>query len=380
MRRSLFNADHDAFRGTVRQFLAQNVVPEYPEWEKSGRPSESFWKAAGQAGILGIGVPTEYGGNEGTTFTHSVVVTEEIQRLGLAIGGLRIHTDIAMPYLLDYATPEQKRHWLPRLVAGDAVIALAISEPGAGSDIKSMSTRAVRDGDHFVVNGSKTFISNGAAADLLVLACKTDPSAGRDGLSILLVDTTTPGFTRGRSLNKLGLKAQDLAELSFENMVVPAENLLGREGDGFAMLTANLAQERLSIAVNSQAAATAVLDATTASSNASQVRQSHKFALADCATEIQAGAALVDSAVLALGRRELSPSDAAMVKLYCTELQGRVTDRCMRVIGSDGFRAGEFAGRAYLDGRVSRIYGGSSEIMKVIIAQSLNWSQDQVRV
>ncbi|MFF2847632.1 acyl-CoA dehydrogenase family protein [Streptomyces sp. NPDC058001] len=379
MRRTVFTSEHEAFRVLVARFVTDEIVPEYDEWQRAGRPSRRFWRRAGELGILGIGVPAEYGGLAGSTFTHSVVVTEEIQKRFLALGGLRVQTDICMPYFLHYATEKQKRRWLPRIVRGEAVTALALSEPGAGSDLKAMSTRAVRVGDHYVVNGAKTFISNGAAADLAILAVKTDPDAGRRGISLLVVETNSPGFERGRSLDKLGLKAQDLAELSFTDVRVPAENLLGEENRGFECLTSNLAQERLSIAVNSQAAASAVLAHTVevlsgvgaGTGVGTGVGQHAKFELAACATDVQAGQALVDGALAELAAGELSGADAALVKLYCTEMQGRVVDRCLQVQGKPGYGRDAPIGRAYADGRVSRIYGGSSEIMKVIVAQAL---------
>jgi alkylation response protein AidB-like acyl-CoA dehydrogenase len=371
MRRTVFSAEHEAFRAVVRAFMTDEVVPRYEDWQRAGRPSREFWRRAGELGILGIGVPVEFGGLTESTFTHSAVVTEEAQKEFLALGGLRVQTDICMPYFLHYATAEQKRRWLPRLTSGDAVAALALSEPGAGSDLKTMATRAVRDGDHYVVNGAKTFISNGAAADLVILAVKTDPDAGRRGISLLVVEAPSPGFERGRNLDKLGLKAQDLAELSFSDLRVPVANLLGEQNRGFEYLTSNLAQERLSIAVNSQAAATAALAHTVAALAGSGVGQHAKFELAACATEVQAGQTLVDHALADLEAGELTGADAALTKLYCTELQGRVADRCVQLLGPAGFRRGTELGRAYLDGRVSRIYGGSSEIMKVIVSQSL---------
>lgn len=360
------------FRTTVRDFLTTRVVPEYPVWQRSGKPSREFWQGAAALGILGIGVPDRFGGLPGSDFRHSAVVTEEIQKLGLAIGGLRVHTDICMPYLMHYATEAQKGQWLPLLCSGRAVVALGLSEPGAGSDLKAMSTRAERRGDHFVVNGAKTFISNGAAADLVILAVKTDPAAGRRGISLLLVDTATPGFTRGRKLDKLGLHAQDLAEMSFTDMKVPVQNLLGDENEGFAYLTSNLAQERLSIAVNSQAAAGAALAWTVEELRGTDPGQDAKFVLAQCATEVAAGQALVDQALSRLVDDQLSGADAAAAKLYCTELQGRVLDRCVNLWNpATTLAADSRIGNAFLDGRVSRIYGGSSEIMKVIVAQGL---------
>jgi alkylation response protein AidB-like acyl-CoA dehydrogenase len=365
-------ANLEGFRAQVREFLTTRVAPEYSEWQRSGKPSREFWYGAAALGILGIAVPERFGGLPGSNFRHSVVVTEEIQRLGLAIGGLRVHTDICMPYLLHYASEAQKEHWLPLLTSGRAVVALGLSEPGAGSDLKAMSTRAERVGEHYVVNGAKTFISNGAAADLVILAVKTAPARGRRGISLLLVDTATPGYTRGRKLDKLGLHAQDLAEISFADMKIPVASLLGEEDEGFAYLTSNLAQERLSIAANSQAAAAAALSWTVEELRGTELGQEAKFQLAQCATEVAAGQALIDQALCRLADDRLSGTDAAMAKLYCTELQGRIVDRCVNLWNpATALGAGSRIGNAYLDGRVSRIYGGSSEIMKIIVAQSL---------
>lgn len=370
--RTVYTAAHEAFRQIVREFLVNEVVPEYPSWRDAGKPSAQFWKGIAQLGVLGIGVPEEFGGMPGSDFRHSAVVTEEIQRLGLAIGGLRVHTDICIPYLVHYATSEQKAQWLPRMCAGEVVVALGLSEPGAGSDLKAMSTRAVREGDEFVVNGAKTFISNGASADLVILAVKTDPAAGRRGLSLLLVDAATPGFDRGRKLHKLGLEAQDLSELSFTDMRVPVSALLGEENAGFTYLTANLAHERLSIAVNSQAAAAAALDWTVEAIKGTDPGQDTKFALAGCATELAAGQALIDQCMIRHIASDLDVADAALAKLFCTELQGRVVDQCLKAHpAGTAFREGSLIGHAYLDGRVSRIYAGSSEIMKVILSQRL---------
>jgi len=370
--RTVFTEGQETFRGTVRDFLDAEVVPDYPSWMEDGKPSSRFWKGVGALGVLGIGVPEEYGGLPGSDFRHSVIVTEEIQRLGLAIGGLRVHTDICVPYLVHHASPAQKERWLPGMVAGDIVVALGLSEPGAGSDLKAMSTRAVRKGDVYVVNGAKTFISNGASADLVILAVKTDPEAGRRGISLLLVDSSTPGFSRGRKLDKLGLQAQDLSELAFTDMEVPVENLLGEENHGFEYLTANLAHERLSIAVNSQAAAAAALAWTVEAVAGTDPGQDTKFTLAACATEVAAGQALIDQCITQHVAGQLDVADAALAKLFCTELQGRVVDRCLELHETGtAYRAGSKIGQAYLDGRVSRIYAGSSEIMKVIVAQRL---------
>jgi alkylation response protein AidB-like acyl-CoA dehydrogenase len=368
----VYSDEQNQFRSTVRKFLRTEVAPHYSGWLSDGKPPYEFWKGAARLGMLGIGVPAEYGGLAGSDFRHSAVVTEEIQALGMAIGGLRVQTDICTPYLLHNGSAQQRAQWLPKLTAGTAIVALGLSEPGAGSDLKAMATRAQRRSDHYVVNGAKTFISNGAAAHLVILAVKTDPAAGRRGISLLLVDTTTPGFVRGRKLDKLGLAAQDLAEMSFTDMAVPAENLLGEENAGFDYLTSNLAQERLSIAVNSQAAAQAALAWTVDNLAGSGAGQETKFVLAQCAAEVQAGQALIDRALTLLVSDQLSGGDAAVAKLYCTELQGRVVDACVKLWDpAKALRADSRIGNAYLDGRVSRIYGGSSEIMKVIVAQGL---------
>jgi alkylation response protein AidB-like acyl-CoA dehydrogenase len=362
----------------VRAFYADHVIPEYAEWERAGEPPRHFWTAAGKLGMLGIQVPEEFGGGGQNSFLFNVILTEESQHAGIALGGLRLHTDIAMPYFLRLANREQQHRWLPRLVGGDAVAALAMSEAGAGSDVKALITKAVRTGDNYIVNGSKTFISNGANADLIITAVKTDPAVGREGLSLLVIEGDSPGLLRGRKLEKLGLKAQDLAELTFDDVIVPADNLLGREGKGFAYLTENLAQERVSIAVNSQAAAVKALHDTIEYTKGRKAFgttvssfQNTKFELAACATEIEAGQSLLDRALLAHENGELTPIDAAMVKLFCTELQGRVVDRCLQLHGGYGYMLEFPIARAYADARVSRIYAGSSEVMKVIIAKSL---------
>jgi alkylation response protein AidB-like acyl-CoA dehydrogenase len=378
VRRTLFTEEHEAFRKVVRSFYEREAVPHYETWEEAGYPPRDFWTKAGELGLLGLQVPEQYGGGGQRSFLYNVLLTEEAQRAGLALGGLRVHTDICMPYFLELADSDQQARWLPRLASGEAIAALAMSEPGAGSDVKSLATRAVRDGDHYVVNGAKTFISNGLTADLVILAVKTDPEAGRAGLSLLVVEASTPGFERGRALHKIGLKSQDLAELSFTDMRVPAENLLGAEGEGFAHLTRNLAQERLSIAVNSQAAAAQALRTTVA-----YVKDRHafgttvasfqntKFELAACATDIEAGQTLLDRALQAHEDDELSGADAAKVKLFCTELQGRVVDRCLQLHGGYGYILEYPIAKAYADARVTRIYAGSSEIMKTIIAKDL---------
>jgi alkylation response protein AidB-like acyl-CoA dehydrogenase len=378
MRRRVFDETHAMFRGAFRSFLEKEVVPGYPAWQKQGYPDREPFRRAGELGFLGIQVPTEYGGGGETSFAYNAIMTEEIQRAGLAWGGLRLHTDIVMPYFLEFATPEQRQEWLPRLASGELVSAIAMSEPDAGSDLRSIATRAVEDGDDFVINGAKTFISNGSIADVVLTVVRTGDGSGRDNHSILIVPTDTPGFGRGRRLEKIGLKAQDLAELSYQDVRVPRTNLLGELGKAFTYLTSNLAQERLSIALNSQAAAEAALDETVryvterkAFGTPIASFQNTKFELAACATDIAAGRALADEALVALDAGELDGASAAKVKLFCAEMQGRVLDRCLQLFGGYGFMDEYPIARGFVDARVARIYGGSSEIMKVIIAKSL---------
>ncbi|MFC5745302.1 acyl-CoA dehydrogenase family protein [Actinomadura rugatobispora] len=377
MKRDLYDDEHEAFRSTVRRFYA-DLTLEQDEWRSAGVPPRSFWLDAGKLGLLGIQIPEEYGGGGIDSFLFNAILTEEAQRAGLALGGLRVHTDICMPYYLHLATDDQKARWLPRLASGEAVAALAMTEPGAGSDLRGITTGARRVGDGFVLNGAKTFISNGGNADLIIVAARTGDAGDRGRLSLLVVERGMKGFESGKQLHKIGLKGQDLAELVFDDVEVPVENLLGEEGQGFSYLTRNLAQERLSIGINSQAAAAAAVEATVEYVNTRGVFgttlsafQNTKFELAACATEVEAGQALVDRALVANETGDLDPADAAKVKLFTTELQGRVLDRCLQLFGGYGFMEEYPIARAYVDARAARLYAGSSEIMKVIIAKSM---------
>jgi acyl-CoA dehydrogenase len=370
--------EQEMFRQTVRTFFEREVAPSFEQWEKQGLPPREFWLRAGELGMLGMRVPEEYGGGGAESFAWNAIPAQEAQRVGVSIGGVRVHVDICLPYFLSYGTEGQRQRWLPELVSGRAIAAIAMSEPEAGSDLKSIRTNAVRDGGHYVLNGQKTFITNGVAADLVIVAAQTNRQAGRDGISLLVVENGMPGFERGRTLQKIGLKGQDLAELSFTDVRVPAANLLGEENMGFAYLMSNLAQERLSIAVNSQAAAVNALNNTVAYVGGRKAFgvpigsfQNTKFELASCAAEIEAGQALVDKSIAALDSGEFTGADAAKVKLFCTELQGKVVDRCLQLHGGYGYMLEYPIAKAYADARVSRIYGGSSEIMKTIIAKSL---------
>jgi acyl-CoA dehydrogenase len=378
MRRTVYGPEHEQWRSTVRDFLEREVVPVFSEFERAGSPSREFFRQAGALGLLGTQVPEEYGGGGQSSFKFSAVVTEEIQALGLALGGLRLQTDICMPYFLQYASAEQRRRWLPGLVSGDLIVAIAMSEPGTGSDLRSITTSGTRTEAGYVVRGAKTFISNGGLADLVITVVRTAPGKGAGAHSLVVVERDMPGFSVGRNLNKIGLKAQDVTELFFDDVEVPADNLLGEEGHAFEYLTANLAQERLSIALNGQAAAEHALRVTVdyvkdrmAFGTTIGSFQNTKFELAACATEIAAGRTLADQALEALDAGDLSGADAAKVKLYCTELQGRVADRCLQLHGGYGYTLEYPIARSFADARVSRIYGGSSEIMKVIIAKQL---------
>ena len=366
--------EREQLRKTVRSFTEREILPNIDEWERTGDLPRDLHRRAGAAGLLGAGLPDSAGGGGGDG-ADAVIICEEFHQAG-GPGGVfasLFTCGIAVPHIAEAGDPVQIERWVRPTLAGDKIGSLAVTEPDGGSDVAGIRTTAVREGDEYVVNGAKTFISNGAAADLVILAVKTDPDAGRRGISLLVVDTSTPGFARGRKLDKLGLRAQDLAEISFTDMRIPVENLLGVENEGFTYLTSNLAQERLSIAVNSQAAAAAALSwAVEDHRQGANAGQEVKFTLGQCAAEVAAGQSLIDQALLRHVQGRLSGNDAAIAKLYCTELQGRVVDRCLALSDpSIVLRGDSRLGNAYLDGRVSRIYGGSSEIMKVIIGQSL---------
>ncbi|MEV1239968.1 acyl-CoA dehydrogenase family protein [Nonomuraea sp. NPDC050022] len=380
MRRTVFDEDHEAFRAIVRDFLAREVVPVFPEWEKAGAAPRDFYRQVGKLGILGMLVPEEYGGGGQRSFKFNAVVNEELARAKLGLGTVRVHADIVTPYLLRYADEEQKRRWLPGVASGELMTAIAMTEPGTGSDLAGIASTAVLDGDHYVLNGAKTFITGAVNADLVLVVARTSPPSDnrRTGLSILVVEAASPGFTVGRNLAKIGLKAQDTAELAFEDVPVPVANLLGEEGRAFDYLGHNLAQERLSIAVNAQAAAVAAVELTVAYVRDRSVFgrplsgfQNTKFVLAECATDVEAGQALVDRALEEHDGGGLSAADAAKVKLFCTELQSRVVDKCLQLHGGYGYVLEYPIARMYADARVTRIFGGTSEVMKTIIAKSV---------
>ena len=380
MQRQLFDDTHEEFRSSFRSFLAKEAVPHHDRWESEGIVDRDLFAVAGASGFLGMDVPEEYGGGGVRDFRFNVVVAEELQHADVnAAGlGLTLQNDICLPYFLHLTNDEQKQRWLPGICAGELITAVAMTEPGIGSDLASMSTTAVRDGDHYVVNGSKTFITNGINADLVITAVKTDPSQRHRGMSLLVIERGMDGFERGRNLEKVGMHAQDTAELFFDDVRVPVENRLGEEGTGFVSLVTNLPQERLSIAVTAVAAARAAFERTldyakqrTAFGQPIASFQHSRFALAEMATEIEIAQTFVDRCVLALNAGELTADEAAMAKWWCTELQGRVVDRCVQLHGGYGYMTEYSVGRAFADARITRIYGGTTEIMKEIIGKSL---------
>ena len=358
MRRTVFNEDHEAFRETLRDFIETEVVPVYPEWYDAGVvPREFYYKLAG-LGLFGIEVPEEYGGAGIKSFKYNAVESEELARAGVSFGGSGVHTALCLPYLLNLATDAQKERWLPPFIAGDMMFAIAMTEPGTGSDLAGMRTTAKlsEDGSHYVLNGAKTFITGGVHADRVIVCARTAPQREDDrryGISLLVVDTKLPGYAVGRKLDKLGLRVSDTAELAFSDVKVPAEDLLGAENKGFSYLGQNLPQER-----NVFGKAVASF-------------QNTKFELAACKAEVDAAQAVADRALEAHDAGELTPAEAASAKLFCTEVASRVIDRCLQLHGGYGYINEYPIARLYADNRVNRIYGGTSEVMKTIIAKDM---------
>ncbi|MGH2871844.1 MAG: acyl-CoA dehydrogenase family protein [Solirubrobacteraceae bacterium] len=380
MRRTSFEAEHEDYRASVARFVAAEVTPHQDEWERDGIVARDLFARAAAKGMLAMQVPERYGGAGVDDFRFNQILGEVLGEAGAGGSGLglTLHNDICLPYFLALCDDEQRERWLPGIASGELITAIAMTEPEMGSDLASLRTTAIRDGEEYVVNGSKTFITNGVNADLVIAAVKTDPSQRHQGISLVIVERGMEGFERGRNLEKVGQHAQDTAELFFHDVRVPVSNRLGEEGMGFRYMTANLAQERLSIALSAVGAARGALRATL--DYAGQRRafgqpigsfQHSRFTLAELATEIELATAFCDQAVLALNRRELSPEDAAMAKWWCTELQGRVVDRCVQMHGGYGYMLEYPIARAFLDARVTRIYGGTTEIMKEIIGRSL---------
>ncbi|MRJ77350.1 acyl-CoA dehydrogenase [Aeromicrobium sp. SMF47] len=379
MKRTIYGTDHEAFRDTVRSFLIREAVPRQDEWFGQGFVSKDFFAHMGGLGLIGMQVPEEFGGGGVDSYKFNAVLAEETAAQLVSVGGLRVHMDIILPYFMEYADDEQKKRWLPGIANGTLMTAIAMTEPGTGSDLAGIATTARLEGDHYVINGAKTFITGGIGADLVIVVARTSKSENRrSGLSLLVVEDGTPGFSRGRNLQKIGLKAQDTAELFFEEVRVPVENLLGSEGEAFTYLSSNLPQERLSISVNAVSQSRAALKATLeyvqdrkAFGQTVGSFQNTKFVLAGLSAQMEAAESLLDRAIEEHDRGELSVADAARVKLFATEMQGRVMDECLQLHGGYGYMLEYPIARMYADARVTRIYGGSSEIMKVIIAKSL---------
>jgi len=381
MQRTIFTTEHDEFRAMLRDFIAREVVPQREKWDELGRPERDFFRRLGELGILGIQVPEEYGGGGESSFAYSAIVFEEVARAGVSFGSYTVHCCLILPYLLEYANEEQKQRWLAAFASGDLMTAIAMTEPGTGSDLANIATTAklTEDGKHYVVNGAKTFITGGVTADMVLTVCRTtpfDPNNRRAGLSIICVPTDSPGFSVGRKLDKLGLHQQDTAELSYDDVKVPVENLLGEEGKGFGYLTHNLPQERLSIALNSVSQAESAIEHAKAYVQERKVFgqpvaafQNTKFVIAECITEVTAARVLVDRCLELLDRHELTVADAATAKLFATEMAARVIDKCPQLPGGSGYITEYPVARLYADARVTRIYGGTSEVMKTIIAK-----------
>ncbi len=379
MRRTIFSDEHDLFRSEFRRFAEAEIVPHLEAWNDAGISDRAAWRKMGEAGFLGANQPEEYGG-AGADFLFDAIVIEELADLRAHALQASLHTDICLPYLTSFATEEQKQRWLVPAIAGECLVAIAMTEPSVGSDLAGISTRAIRDGDHYVLNGSKTFISNGQNCDLVIVVVKTDPGASppHDGMSLLLVEAGTPGFEKGRNLKKLGLKGQDTSEMSFSDCRVPVENLLGKEGHGFKMLMEKLQQERLTICVGSIASCRRSLEDTLAYVKERKAFgkpiasfQNTQFKLVEIATEIEIGQAFVDRLLLSHVAGEEIVSEVSMGKWWITELQKRVASECLQLFGGYGFMDEYPISRDYADAAVQTIYAGSNEIMKVIIAKRM---------
>ncbi|TQV69687.1 acyl-CoA dehydrogenase [Exilibacterium tricleocarpae] len=375
--RTVFDTDQELFRDTVRKFLETEAAPFHAQWEKDGQVDRALWEKAGAQGFLCPTVPETYGG-VGVDFRYNAIIDEEVARAGLSGIGWGLHSDIAVPYIMNYGTDLLKEKYLPRCVSGELITAIAMTEPGTGSDLQSVKTTAALDGDHYVINGSKTFITNGQLADLVIVVAKTDPEAGAMGTSLILVEADSPGFTKGKNLDKVGMKAQDTSELFFQDVRVPKENLIGAEGQGFIYLMQELPQERLSVALAAVAAAEGALAQTLdyvkerkAFGKPIAAFQNTQFKLAEMDTEVTAARVFVDRCLELHCEGKLDVPTAAKAKLLTTELQCRVLDECVQLHGGYGYMWEYPIARGWADSRVQRIYAGTNEIMKLIISRSL---------
>jgi acyl-CoA dehydrogenase len=383
MRRTVFNEDHEAFRQTLRDFIQAEVVPYYPDWYAAGLVPREFYYKLAELGLFGIEVPEEYGGAGITSFKYSALQTEELASANVSFGGSSVHVALCLPYILKIGTEDQKKAWLPKFISGEEMYAIAMTEPGTGSDLAGMRTTATlsADGSHYVLNGAKTFITGGVNADRVIVCARTAPQKENDrrfGISLLVVNTKAEGYAVGRKLDKIGLKTSDTAELSFQNVKVPVEDLLGEENKGFSYLGQNLPQERLSIAYGAYAQAAAAVELAKKYTQERKIfgntvasYQNTKFELAACKAEVDAAQAVADRAREAHDAGELTAAEAASAKLFCTEVASRVIDRCLQLHGGYGYINEYPIARLYADNRVNRIYGGTSEVMKTIIAKDM---------
>ena len=378
MQRDIFAPEHHAFRDMARSFISREVTPHHEQWERDGVVSRDVWLAAGQAGLLGIDIDEKYGGGGDPDYRYYLIFNEELARAGTTGPGFAVHNDINGQYFRRLCTPEQGDRWLPGYCSGELITAIAMSEPGAGSDLQGIRTTATRDGGLYILNGQKTFISNGQLADLVIVVARTDAGAGHRGISLLVVERGMAGFERGRNLDKIGMHAQDTSELFFSDVAVPAENLLGEEGGGFVALMRNLPRERVAIGATALAGAEKVFEDTLAYCKERQAFgrpigsfQHNRFVLAEMATELAVARAFTDRAVTEHNSGQLTNEDASMVKWWDTDLCNRVIDRCVQLYGGYGYMREYPVARAFTDSRVQTIFGGTTEIMKEIIGRGL---------
>ena len=377
--RDVYGEDLSIFRDAVRRFITMEITPNFDSWEEQGIVDRSYWSKGGAAGLLCPQIPEAYGG-PGGSFKYNAIIGEEIAYAGYAgpLSDYSVHSDVCAGYILHFGSEEQKKHWLPRMISGETVCAIAMTEPGTGSDLQGVKTRAVRQGENYVVTGAKTFISNGQHAGLVIVVAKTSDAEGAKGISLILVETDRPGFVRGRNLDKLGQKSADTSELFFDAVTVPVSNLLGQEGRGFAALMTELPQERLTIAVTSMGAAQRAFDITCeyvrgrkAFGQTIMEFQNTRHKLADLKADLSVGWAFVDQCLVKHERGQLDSHDASVAKLWCTEMHGRMVDQCLQFFGGYGFMREYEICRLYADARIQRIYGGTSEIMRELISRSL---------
>lgn len=380
MRADLLTNEHLMFRDAFRRFAAKEITPHHPQWEKDGLVPRDLWQKAGAAGFLCMDVPETYGGLGAKDFRYNAIISEELVRAAASGPGFAVHTDMVAPYISQFGTEEQKRRWLPGLVSGQTIAAIAMSEPNTGSDVAAVQTTAVRHAHHYLLNGQKTFISNGILNDLVIVAAKTNPQAGAKGVSLIVVERNMAGYVRGRNLDKIGMHAQDTAELFFHDVHVPFDNLIGQENMGFIYLMQRLPQERLTIAVGAIAAAEIALEWTvaycqqrTAFGRPIGKFQNSRFKLAEMKTEIEIGRTFVDHCISLHNQGDLSVEQAAMAKWWTTDLQVRVIDQCLQLHGGNGYMMEYPIAKAYIDSRAQKIYGGSNEIMKEIIGRAMGF-------